>query len=261
LLFLFLAVASASAYALTHRRPADAPAGATGLSQVEFDERQRRCMEHRLPADHLVYVSDPDEAARVLATREGYAPPRSAVAAARPGPPPAGAGYYSDVLRGVMFLDNAPDQPLAFVHRRTTPAGEAWLVTLQYDVKLAGAAPFAEARVLRFTALSGRPAAWPNKVYIEVFDDEDEDVVHYELPIPDRAPLRLYAGQADDADPAHFTLRYALGGDGGTIDAWLRDRGAVEMKVRDGPAVSLLRPVTLRAAARELLGDSQVGKM
>jgi hypothetical protein len=64
--------------------------------------------------------------------------------------------------------------------------------------------------------------------------------------------LRLFAGQADPTDSAHFTIVYTLDGQPGTIDGWLRDAGAwvpksdpnwrwetVELKVRDGPLVNL----------------------
>ena len=54
--------------------------------------------------------------------------------------------------------------------------------------------------------------------------------------------VRMYAGQSDPGDAAHFTIRYEMdnevGGRGaGTIDGRLSDDGShVTMTVRDGPA-------------------------
>ncbi|HEX8912181.1 MAG TPA: hypothetical protein VF796_07455 [Humisphaera sp.] len=49
--------------------------------------------------------------------------------------------------------------------------------------------------------------------------------------------LRLFAGQPDPADPAHFTIAYEADGLAGVIDGWLRNRGSrdeVELSVRQG---------------------------
>ena len=48
--------------------------------------------------------------------------------------------------------------------------------------------------------------------------------------------MRFYAGQADPADPSHFTICYAIGGHPGTLDGWLQADDKVRIQIRDGPA-------------------------
>ncbi|HEV2294202.1 MAG TPA: hypothetical protein VGR35_10115 [Tepidisphaeraceae bacterium] len=50
--------------------------------------------------------------------------------------------------------------------------------------------------------------------------------------------LQYYAGQSDPADRSHFTIEYAINGERGTIDGWLRMDDTVDLVVRDGPAVA-----------------------
>src|SRR4051812_18367488 len=78
LLLMCLTAGAASAFSLT-RRPVPVPAAPAALCREDFEARQRRCLGYRLPPNHLVYVSDPDEAKSLMASRRGYAPPRSAV--------------------------------------------------------------------------------------------------------------------------------------------------------------------------------------
>jgi hypothetical protein len=59
--------------------------------------------------------------------------------------------------------------------------------------------------------------------------------------------FRLYTGEADPADHAHFTMKYDVDGELGTIDGRLLDQArdfmnrtseGVEFRVRDGPALA-----------------------
>jgi hypothetical protein len=45
--------------------------------------------------------------------------------------------------------------------------------------------------------------------------------------------FKLYAGRPDLADPSHFTIDYELDGRRETIDGWLRDDDAVDLKLRN----------------------------
>jgi len=49
--------------------------------------------------------------------------------------------------------------------------------------------------------------------------------------------MRIYAGQVDPADPAHFTIAYDCDGQRGTIDGWLRTNDRIEMALREGTVV------------------------
>ena len=47
--------------------------------------------------------------------------------------------------------------------------------------------------------------------------------------------LRFYAGQIDNQNPSHFTVKYALDGLPGMIDGFVDDAGRVRLTARDGP--------------------------
>ena len=56
--------------------------------------------------------------------------------------------------------------------------------------------------------------------------------------------FRLFAGQADRADPAHFWLPYDLAGETGTIDGWLEAGDRIRLQVRDGPLAATAATTT-----------------
>ncbi len=48
--------------------------------------------------------------------------------------------------------------------------------------------------------------------------------------------VRVFAGQPDPADPAHFTISYTVVGQPGVIDGRLGDDDTITLKVREGSA-------------------------
>jgi hypothetical protein len=48
--------------------------------------------------------------------------------------------------------------------------------------------------------------------------------------------LRLFAGQPDPNDDSHFTIRYEVDNQPGTIDGWLQADDTIKLQIRDGPA-------------------------
>jgi hypothetical protein len=66
--------------------------------------------------------------------------------------------------------------------------------------------------------------------------------------------LRLYAGQADLADPARFTIDYETSEGRGTVEGRLHPDDTVTMRVLTGPAT---RPAPLQKDAGERTGDGQ----
>jgi hypothetical protein len=52
--------------------------------------------------------------------------------------------------------------------------------------------------------------------------------------------MRIFAGQADPADPSRFTIDYQASDGRGTIEGRLRSDDTVEMKIASGPAPSVL---------------------
>lgn len=61
--------------------------------------------------------------------------------------------------------------------------------------------------------------------------------------------VKVFGGQADPADPSHFTIAYTARGLPGTLDGWLTDNDAVTLKVRPGSA-DVMDVLKARAAKR-----------
>jgi hypothetical protein len=63
-----------------------------------------------------------------------------------------------------------------------------------------------------------------------------------ELNNMDKFKYRFYSGQADPADQTHFTIHYAVNGQGGTLDGRLDRMSQVVLTIRDGPATRPAAP-------------------
>ena len=64
------------------------------------------------------------------------------------------------------------------------------------------------------------------------------DWEHGQVEFEPHGLFRIYAGQADPADPAHFTIDYERDGGRSTIDGYLREDDRVEFVPRSGAIVS-----------------------
>ena len=53
---------------------------------------------------------------------------------------------------------------------------------------------------------------------------------------------RIFAAQFDDKDQSHFTIKYEIDDQPGTIDGWLQVDDSVKLQIRDGPAGLTVRP-------------------
>lgn len=218
--------------------------GPGAWATVSYRYNWHQCLTFRLPSDFVVYEEDPAAAARLRATSAEFhvqqkiyfndswypTPP------ADWGPP---ACYTPTVLRRV---NAAVYSGYAFVHSRTSPGGLTRLVTVGGGSSAFG--PKGRTFGLHGKCLEPRtPAQPPMSVR------QHSPAIDLRLRSNNR--LRLFAGQPDPADASHFTIRYEIDGEAGTIDGWLRDDGhlipgssglwrgeAVELKVRDGPALS-----------------------
>ena len=104
--------------------------------------------------------------------------------------------------------------PLVFLHERYSPQGKQRLIGVMLI----------------------RSEYW--QLFSVVFRRNDSCVFSSgrELWGTQNAPLRLFAGQSDPVDTSHFTIKYGLVGQTGTIDGWLQDDDKVKIKVRGGPA-------------------------
>ena len=50
--------------------------------------------------------------------------------------------------------------------------------------------------------------------------------------------MRVFAGQLDPKDAAHFTIAYDIDRKPGMIDGWLNPSDRVQLQIRTGPALA-----------------------
>ena len=67
-----------------------------------------------------------------------------------------------------------------------------------------------EGTIRRKAAVLGSPGMGPD-LWVQIY----------------KSKVRMFAGQPDPADPAHFTIRYELDDQPHVIDGWLRDDDTV----------------------------------
>lgn len=201
------------------------------LGQVKMLYHQRQCLRYEAPPDQVVYDEDP-AAVEAMAGRDGYNmipdPSRGRLASAQAYVPTCWQRFHAE-SGATLFLHErhagaGGTGPARVVAVERPPGG--WLpfghpldlqVSVIAPVGLTGTPsdcqpPYELKRLLRTLRTSGFP------IYIQ------------------GPPVRFYAGQVDPADLSHFTIRYAIGGQSGTVDGWLQADDTVRIQIRDGPA-------------------------
>jgi hypothetical protein len=193
---------------------------------LAYLERQAR--RYVAPPDRVVYEEDPTRWPALLA-QPGYFihPPNS-----------TGwngfAAYSADpVARFVQASKLRLGPGALFAHARRTPSGRERLVVvwLPYNAvrpTAQGASPDNQVQITLFTSVvddgvmirEGRAAPW---------------IAPPSNPRDRQTPLyaRLYAGQADPADPSHFTIPFEIGDHRDVLDGYLRDGDAVILRPRN----------------------------
>ena len=187
---------------------------------VRFLRLQHRALNYSVPAGTTVYSS---------------------------GAVPTSAGRF---IGGPFTISNPPEwwieydfRPgrfsrsacLLFLHSRRRPDGAERLVAVQFEHQ----GPDSH-------TADGRPA-WHMGLYGESFTPvwnyrhatlkkpPDPETCPHVL-LPEKARFRIFAGQSDPNDAAHFTIPYSLDDQSGLIDGRLRDDDSVDLKVT-GPLV------------------------
>jgi hypothetical protein len=118
-----------------------------------------------------------------------------------------------------------------FVHARRAPGGHERLVVVAFNPPgfVAGnRTPFTARAIARggwLRPLSTNFKAEASQLPLEFVTSKDQ-------------PLKLYAGQPDPTDEAHFTIDYETPAGHGTIDGWLHRDDTVTLTARDGPAAA-----------------------
>lgn len=226
-------------------------------------ERQRAAelrvlLAHAFPSDLVIVEEDPDRATALLTGAAGYRPQAyetgvSGGLTASFDPPAVYTGGPPKWRDYVAVSSNRSDPPV-FIGERTSPRGNRRLVIVRYHLRqlmnISGGSSGTDARAavqsVRWLRATARDTASKDVLRVRAAS-EDTDL---SLVLPEvratRDPAQsgpwhfrpdvtftLLAGQADPADPSHFTIPYRLDGQPGVIDGWLRDNG-LQLRPRVG---------------------------
>jgi hypothetical protein len=208
---------------------------------------QRQCMNFTAPPDKVVYEEEPTAAAVLLQDKRygiyllnhtlrnggqsGFVKAASFI-------PPCWQSFEAIALKSRPLAKRAMSRrgtggtaATIFLHERTSPAGHRRLISVSYFPETAEFQPaFIPGFDYDTQVLS--PANWTQSVG-ETFRGYAFDVMSgYPLHPP---LIRVYAGQPDPNDPAHFTIRYQMWGQEDLLDGRLLDDDQVTLKPRKLP--------------------------
>jgi hypothetical protein len=198
-----------------------------------------RWLTFTIPADQVVYEEDPDRAAKLLALPAD--PDKAYVGGEkfwlrnplrdyqRAGVNRSGAAYSPPAFRA---LDQFGEPALVLLHERAGPTAHHRLVVISPGCEFSEYSPSnPQRRVGVWLSANAHPIRQPYDVFRAgsgIF-----------IPLHPDEIMRIYAGQADPKDDAHFTIKYEIDNVPGTIDGRLEADDTVTLKVRDGPAKAL----------------------
>jgi hypothetical protein len=117
------------------------------------------------------------------------------------------------------------------LHDRTSPGGRHRLVVITYtpETDNFNASPD-EGENYDVQVLT--PATLVQPLSVPYHTSGHDGRVEY----PDHPPLvRMFAGQPDPGDPAHFTIRYQMWGQEDVLDGMLKDDDTVTLTARHTP--------------------------
>jgi hypothetical protein len=222
---------------------------------------QHECLQFSLPPDTVVYQEDPAGAAALLAGNPNYHPypfQRRSGPQAAPTRATAAAfevsdwnkltavlpGFYSPpIMQGppgyVLFTPTTlPGSPaplikpaVIFLHERISPGGNRRLVCVSYGSQGdTFTAQFVHG--LNCDTFTVAPGTWSQPPVYSPKGWEYDILVDW----PRKPPLvRIFAGQPDPNDPAHFTIRYRIWGQEDVLDGRLLDDDRVTLTFRKEP--------------------------
>ncbi len=205
--------------------------GATWLAlsawrQLHTNLVLRRCMKFTAPDDRICFDGDPATSSTLVTTGGEYRneldhEARSISPVAAWAPP-----QWVDLIRCVdpTLATFRFSPPLVFMHERKSPDGFRRLVLLRYVGNVTSEGGPTN-HVFDFDLID--PSSWPAVKSIRTFQTTVLSMSH---------PFsRLYFGQPDAADSAHFQFRYQTEEGAGTLDGWLRNDHELSLECRDGP--------------------------
>ncbi len=182
---------------------------------------QKQAMTFVAPPEQIAFTNDPTEAARLLQSGGSYIA----------GTNGSGTAMFSiPALRRLAEIENEHHvNGHAFSHVRQADGGSERLVKVSMPYLQTSGSPALtlEPRL--------RPIFTPTGVNerLRAIDLSGSDSLRVDLHPADR--FRLFVGQPDLKDAAHFTFAYELNAETGTIDGWLMNDDTVKLEPRDGP--------------------------
>jgi hypothetical protein len=226
---------------------------------------ESRCLAFQLPPETVVFETEPTAAARLLKSSDYFAYPTT-----MPGSPPIAARNVPSCALEALYRGSSeevtapPPDAFLFVHKLTSPKGVSRVVFVCLTLKDFPVPDRVSNPPILIGAVSYRMEL---SDYVDARDIRTRsfewDGTHRNVMTDscfglwtglNRRSLRVYAGQADPADPSHFTIRYEVDGRPGTIDGHLTDHEGpfnsgrdwvVKFDVRDGPAKGGFSPETI----------------
>jgi hypothetical protein len=175
---------------------------------------QRTAMNYSPAADHVVYETDPQQAKQLMRNPGDYLAGGSGV------PVIEFATPWRDFYRLAQPPGRKPAAVL-FLHERRTPAGKRRLVaidTLGSDSD--GPLVFRSAVFRPGDALASAGLLTTKNSRQPDADDRARQIV------------RIFAGQCDTHDPAHFTIAYQTRSRREIVDGWLLESDQVVLELR-----------------------------
>ena len=162
---------------------------------------QRRCIDHRAPPDRVVYGGPVRDTVLRVELKERYLP-----------------------SCWTRFRAGGAESAVVFLHGRTSPSGNRRIVCVE-----------ATPTVLYSDGDRSIGMRWSFSV-LEPDGLRGPTII----PVPaggepsfSYSADRIYAGQPDPADPAHFTFEYENGGARKTVDGWLLDDNTLKFSIRE----------------------------
>jgi hypothetical protein len=200
-------------------------------------------MNFSLPADAVVYEEEPTAAASLLRRPEyvvypierqaGFAVPSKPVFAASLLTPTCWTtlNWIGPRLAAAQPSFSNPNGAISFLHGMVSPSGHRRLIWLRFDPEVDTFTPtFIPGYNYDFQVIT--PATWTSAPVVA----PRAYMYRVQTDSPRRPPLvRIYAGQIDQADRAHFTVRYQMWGQEDLLDGRLLDDDSITLTPRNPP--------------------------
>jgi len=210
--------------------------GPTFWHRIQRQYWQRQCMNFTLPPDTVVYEEEPTAATKLIANQ-----PKSYVntiiwTQIRSRVFPAASHICTCLKRfsDLSYIGHSTSlQPTFFMHERVSASGHHRLILIDCGHPVHRSRPIAT-----ITGWEGNRSALTPICLTDRF--VTESLEEFSLPPEDvrisHSPqLRVYAGQPDLIDAAHFTIRYQMWGQEDILDGRLNDDDTVTLKPRKPP--------------------------